>query len=138
MASLVNSIGLVIVLDEPVMPSLARLAVRRGWPVLEMATARQAVSVVLQQQAALHIVQVSVRGDEAADLIRLLRAAPRKVPIVAVSTLHDPCVERAAREAGADCYLPGVERLEVLEQMIESLAPEGTPDGRSRRCAVSG
>jgi DNA-binding NarL/FixJ family response regulator len=130
--------GVVVVLDEPVVPSLARLAVRQGWPVLKMATARQAVPVVLRHQADLHVVQVSVCVDESLDLIRSLRAAPRKVPILAVAAMHQPRVERAVRQAGASCYVPGSESLEVLQRVVASLAPLETADGRLLRRAGTG
>jgi DNA-binding NarL/FixJ family response regulator len=138
MVFLVNIAGLVIVLNGPVIPSLARLAMRQGWPVMKMASAKQAAPRVLRRQANVHVVQVSACMDEEADLIRLLRAAPRRVPLVAVSTLHDPWVERAAREAGADCYLPGLESPEVLQRMIESLVPQDASVAQWRRHASSG
>ena len=123
MAPLVNSIGLVIVLGEHVMPDLADLAARLGWTVLETATFRQAAPVILRRRADLHVVQVSARVDEAVGLIRLLRTAPRKVPILAVAAEHYTWLEQAARQAGATCYLPGGNGPEALAQAAARMLP---------------
>lgn len=126
MESSTNRLGLVIALHETVMPGLARLAIRRGWQVVQAALPRQVLPVVLRQPAQMLVVQVSVPVEEAVELIRLLRTIPRRVPILAVAASHDRWVEQAAREAGASCYLPDCDTLDVLQQAIDSMLPQRT------------
>jgi CheY-like chemotaxis protein len=118
-----TTIGLVVVLDETVMPGLARLAARNGWPIVRVPMAREALPIVLRRRAQMLVVQVSVPVDEAADLVRLLRVSPRKVPIIAVAATHNRMVEQAMREAGASCYLPDGDTPEALQQAITSMMP---------------
>lgn len=111
--------GVIVVLREDVMPGLARLAIRRGWQILQTSFAHEVLPVILRQKARMLVVQVSVPADEAAELIRLLRALRRRVPILAVATSNDPVVEQMTREAGASCYLPDGNTLEVVQNAVE-------------------
>ena len=118
-----DTIGLVVVLDETVMPGLARLATQSGWSIVQVPVAREALPIVLRRRAQMLVIQVSMPADEAIDLIRLLRVAPRKVPIIAVATAHGRQIEQAAREAGASCYLPDGDVPEALQRAIASMMP---------------
>jgi DNA-binding response OmpR family regulator len=129
MDSDIHRIGMIVVLDEAVMPNLAQLAIHNHWHILQTPLARKALPDVLRRRAQMLVVQISVPVDEAVELIRLLRTTPRKVPILAVAASHDAELERATREAGATCYLPGCEALGMLQDVVLSMLPQQMPSG---------
>ncbi len=125
MASSSQIAGLIIVFDEPAMPTVARLAVRYRWSILEIHAAPQAVSEVLRRRPRLLILQIPLVAHEAVELIHLLRARVRPVPVIAVARLHDEKIERAIREAGASCYLPESGAAAMVEEIVAALVPNG-------------
>jgi len=127
---------LVIVLNGNVGASLGRLAIRRGWPILEVATAIQAMREVRITKPKVVVVQVSMRSAEELGLIDLLRHGGQKVAVVAVAAAHHEEVERVIRGVGVNCYLPSGEDAMPIEQAVTNiLAATG---GSVRAGAVSG
>jgi DNA-binding NarL/FixJ family response regulator len=116
-------VGLIVVLDEAVMPGLARFAMRHGWSVVKLPEIGQTGRLVLRRRAQAIVVQVSLKLDETIALIQLLKQGSRPMPIVAVAGVHNEQIERAIRGAGANCYLPGTSDADMIAQAVAAVLP---------------
>lgn len=112
---------MVIVLCGTVHVGLARSAVRNGWTVLTLGTAVQAMREIRDRCPRLVIVQVTQLSQEPLRFIRLVRHSSQPVLVVAVANAHRTQLERMVRDAGANCYLPGAEHEELIEQTVSSM-----------------
>jgi len=116
-------LGLIVVMDEAVIPGLARFAMRHGWSVVKLPEIGQTGRLVLRRRAQAIVVQVSLRLDETIALIHLLKRDSRPVPVVAVAGVHNEEIERAIRGAGANCYLPGSSDADMIAQAVAAVLP---------------
>jgi DNA-binding NarL/FixJ family response regulator len=112
---------LVIVLCGSVHVGLARVAIRQGWTVLALNNAVQAMREIRDRSPRLVVVQVSMVNHEPLKLIRILRHSAQPVLVVAVAKSHRNQLEKLVRDAGAGCYLPGVDEEESLVQAVGSM-----------------
>ncbi len=112
---------LVIVLCGNVHVGLARTAVRQGWSVLALGTAVQAMREIRDRSPRLVIVQVSMLSQEPLKLVRLLHNCSQPMLVVAVANGHRAHLERLARDAGANCYLPDADESEAVFQAVSSM-----------------
>ncbi|MCL2329762.1 MAG: hypothetical protein FWC56_00495 [Phycisphaerae bacterium] len=100
---------LVVALNGTVRIDLARTAVREGWAVLATGSAIQAMREIRDQGPRLVVVQVNLQSDEPLKLIQLLQQMIQPVLVIAVTDVHRQQLERLVRDAGAHCYLSGMD-----------------------------
>jgi len=130
---------LFLVVDDRPSADLAKIAIRRGWPLLQTSLAGQTVDEVRRHCPEVAVVQVSLKLGEDLELLYLLQAGFSEIASIAVATSHDLHVERAVRSAGANCYLPCTDDADLIERTVDELLhrrrqnPPRRPELESRR-----
>jgi len=109
---------LLFVLNGNPSADLARIAIRRGWPLRRVPLATQAFEEIRHRRPGAVLVQVSLGMGEDLELIRLVRSDLAHVSLIAVAVPHHVEIERAVRSAGASCYLPGAADADLVEQAV--------------------
>lgn len=124
---------LVVVLDRVVSAALARLLMRRGWPLLQATSASQAVQAIRDANPRTLVIQVSLDSAETLDLLQRLRQLRPGMPVVTVATYEGHELERTVRRIGVSCYMASADP-DLIEQAVASIVGTSEP-GRS--CAAS-
>lgn len=126
---------LLFAINESPSPDLAKIAIRRGWPVLQVPFAEEGLDEVRRRQPIVVIVQVSMRLGEDLDLLYLLRTNSARVSLIAVATAHYHEIERAVRSIGVNCYLPSARDAELIEQAVDEVLHRRQPNPSASRDA---
>ncbi|MCC7351886.1 MAG: hypothetical protein IT446_15100 [Phycisphaerales bacterium] len=131
---------------DPVEEGLRVSADRQGWPVVRPRTVREAMMMVLCHRPRLVVAQL-IRKEELGLAVIAVLHRRRQVSLLAVAGDDDPAMERQARAAGANCYLPGgVSAREVVRMvhllLSRAIGPEHPRDapvmeGRENSCKWS-
>jgi hypothetical protein len=108
-------------------PNVQNSASRLGLPVIRIPDAEHACHELSSRRPDVVIVQVPPIPDEALVLIEAMTTAPWRMRVIAAAVLHSDAVERAARRAGATCYLPCGE-LQQLGDVVSALAEQAERD----------
>lgn len=127
---------LVVVLDRVVSAALARLLMRRGWPLLQVTSASQAVQAIRDANPGTLVIQVSLESAETLDLLQRLRQLRPGMPVVTVATYEGHDLERTVRGIGVSCYLASADP-DLIEQAVASIVGTSEP-GRSSPAAGDG
>jgi hypothetical protein len=122
-------------LDESPAPELARIAMRRGWPLRRPPTAVLAAREIRETRPCVVVLQVSPRPDEVLKLLRLVRSGLPPVVSIAVAVSHLDEIERAVRAAGASCYLPDAIKNRLLERTVDDILATGLCEANRRDAA---
>lgn len=123
----------VVVLDRAVSPALARLLIRRGWPLLRATSASQAVQRIRDANPAMLVIQVSLDSAETLDLLERLRRLRPGMPVVTVATYEGQELERTVRAIGVSCYMASADP-NLIEQAVATMV--GTAE--RGECSFSG
>jgi DNA-binding NarL/FixJ family response regulator len=126
-ASLVNIRVLFFAMDESPEPNLAEIAMRRGWPFLQMSNTSQAIVELRRRSPSAVVVQVSLPLSEDLELLHRVRDNFSTVTLIAVATTHDDDVERAVRSAGVSLYLPSARDADRIERAIDQVLHHRAP-----------
>lgn len=94
--------------------------------VAEAGTAREACAMAALHHPDVVILDLVMSGSVGLSTARELLADDPQRPVVVISTLFDPMVEREAVGIGA-FYLEKVEGIEALEHLIESAVSVSNP-----------
>ncbi|HPD32343.1 MAG TPA: hypothetical protein PLL20_20305 [Phycisphaerae bacterium] len=121
---------LVVVLDRVVTPALARLLMRRGWPLLRATSASQAVQRIRDAEPETLVIQVSLDSAETLDLLDRVRRLRPGMPVVTVATYEGHELERTVRAVGVSCYMASADP-ELIEQAVLAMVGATTPSGAS-------
>ncbi len=124
----------VVVMDRVVSPALARLLMRRGWPLLKATSASHAVQAIRDANPRTLVIQVSLDSAETLDLLKRLRQLRPGMPVVTVATYEGHELERTVRRIGVSCYMASADP-DLIEQAVASIVGTSEP-GRS--CAAAG
>jgi len=112
---------LVVSIDAVVLRGLTEAAGRRGWPLVQGVSAKDALKVVFGHRPRVVVVQVPPSFEEAVAFIEQLRSRAARVLLVGAAASHDGRLEQAVRVAGANCYLPRVCSPRSVEEAVDSL-----------------
>jgi len=112
---------LLCAINESPSSDLAKIAIRRGWPVLQIPVAAQTLDEVRRLGPAVVIVQVSMGLGEDLNLLYLLRTNLSRISLIAVATAHCHEVERSVRSVGVSCYLPSARDGNLVEQAVRDM-----------------
>jgi len=121
MASSPEKVGVVVVMERTVVSGLARLAMRHGWPLIHLPTAAGVMRLIGRQRVDLAVVHIAVEAQQAVELIRWLRATRKESLLMAVSSGGCEEIERMARLAGVQCYLPQTDDVSLERAVSEML-----------------
>jgi DNA-binding response OmpR family regulator len=119
---------LVILLEKRVEPDLARQAIQNGWSFWQGTSISQGMREILVRVPRVVIVYILSAVSGGIDLIRTLRNVGHRTPIIAVAGSHNATVERAARGAGANVYLPGPADGSVLSRATKEILNASGPE----------
>jgi CheY-like chemotaxis protein len=126
-----------VVAAEP-LPELARMALRKGWPIVCAALAQSAFREIRWRRPTGVLAQISLRNAESVALVRSLRTAPAPLPVVAVADGHHAQLELAARDAGASCYVADPSDEATVERAVRDILgrADGATPREARTCIV--
>ena len=100
-----------------------------GFEVEVAGAAREAVVLMAQESYAAMVVDYSMPRSNGVELVRAMRAADVKIPIVMVSGVASQAEKDAAWQAGVDAYLDKFDlRQGVLTDTLKRLIGEGQAD----------
>jgi len=125
MALAINNSVMAIAMDCPQGSDLQQIADNRGWQLLESTPLRKMMKQVVTDQPRVIVLQVAQATDKALQLIRMVQTDWRRVPLVVMAIEHNDNFERAARIAGATCYLPGETSLQEVNKYVDNLLEPG-------------
>lgn len=125
MALATSSKVMAIAMDSPQDSDLQQIADDRGWQLLESTPLRKMMKQVVTDQPRVIVLQVAQATDKALQLIRMVQTDWRRVPLVVMAIEHSDSFERAARIAGATCYLPGETSLQEVNKYVDNLLESG-------------
>ncbi len=92
--------------DEALSRVLRRALEKDGWTVRQARDGAEAVALAAGGPWSAAIVDFVLPGAAGLDVVRALRRQHSAMRIVVSTGLADPGVDRLAREAGADAFLP--------------------------------
>lgn len=123
---------LMLIDDEPAQSRLvAALAARAGWRTLTVASGEEALTTLAASEGAdvrAILLDQWVPGDAACDLIRQLRAARPKVPLLMLTASASPLLAVEAMRAGATDYLVKPVEPDRLLEALASASRAGRPN----------
>ncbi|MBI1337086.1 MAG: hypothetical protein GC164_09000 [Phycisphaera sp.] len=121
---------MVVAIDDAISGDLELTADRNGWALFRVPSLKAAMKQVMSCQPRIVIVQVSKATDAALQLVRMLKNSWRKVSLLVTAKLHTDDIEREARLAGANCYVPDGESGVAITRYVNAmLAAERQPAG---------
>ncbi len=126
-----GQVGVVVVMDKAVASGLRKLALRYGWPLVQLPTATQVARTIGRNRVDIAVVHMAVELQQAVELVRWLRMTREDALVIAVASTHDADVERKVRQAGAHCYLPQDDEVSLeraISAMIRQEAPRSEPN----------
>ena len=102
----IRNIPLLVVDDEPAMRRLLRTSLHlQGYRVLESATGLEALAVIEREAPEVVVLDLGLPDVDGLEVIRRLRSAGSKVPIVVLSNRGDERGKVEALDLGADDYV---------------------------------
>lgn len=118
----------VIAEDEPhILKSIAFIVEREGGQPVEARDGASALAAVRRTPPVLAILDVMMPAPDGLEVTRQLRADPdfAELPIVVLTAMNEPDIERAAKEAGATYYLRKPFDPRALRELIVSYLKAG-------------
>lgn len=130
---------LIAVVNDEMVPGLARAVVRNGWPWISGRTGRETLrGALLLPRTPLVMVQAGSSVDEAVVVVRFFRAPWRKTPVVVVDARGDGEVEAAMRQEGVFCFLSGTDaEPDAIEELTNAMLADLAKCRSARIEAVS-